>query len=465
LECKYIRKLQLEFERFRKNGESYPDQNPVDIVDPNRRKGLDREGHPFVKILFDWAEELLLKAVDQLREQERESKPKVANEDTNKRLRNLSKAVAQHLKERLEEESLMPKTQEQEDTLIREGVLLNPQFHRISVGEIRRMGYTVVSLGEAEDPGHVTIELEGEGLKITPVKPPLKPQRRNIDRLTAYFDVEGVTPTEKVTFTVRHRHELIAPLSRTLEVVEPEDQYTDRPDGIFFEKQNYTVHDNGTRTLTFIAKGKPFRVVNWASRDLVETTEPEAVVIMRGRELKVEKIDNDLWKGEVQVRGRGIGKRSRITLSIPTDDGLESTNANVEVVEKEPPPGVSIEIKVVSESMGLWRASWDRNNPNLLKVYAEHPTLSRYLGSEKEGYPGQKQAHFRILLAEIVAGKVVERILEQKMESNVTDFEEPKAYFFHQSEEMTSFLQIAHKIMISDGEAKMLIGKSVSEVD
>jgi hypothetical protein len=458
LDCKYIRKLQLEFEQFRKRGKQPPDYNPVDIVDPNRRRGLDRENHPFVKVLFKWAEEALQQLVDQVKEQEREPTGKVANEETDKRLRNLSKAVAQHLKERLEEESLMPRTPEQEAVLNKEGVLLNPQFQRITLGETKRMGYTVISFGEAEDPGHVTIELEGEGLKVTPLNPPLKPQRRNPERLTAYFDVKGVAPTENVTFTIRHKHELIAPVSRTLEVVEPIGPYADRPDGVFFENQHYTVHDNGTRTLTVIGKGKRFRSVDWASRNLLETTDPESIVIMRGRALKVEKIANDLWRGEVQIRGRGIGKRGRITLTIPIEDGIESTIASVEVVDKEPPPEVSIKIKVVPESMGLWRAAWDRNNPNLLKVYAKHPTLERYLGSEEDGYPGQKGAHFQILLAEIVAGKVVERILEQRMEANPTDFEEPKAYFFYQSEEMTSFLPTAHKIMISDGEAKMLIG-------
>lgn len=458
LDCKYIRTLQLEFEQFRKRGERHPDHNPVDIVDPNRRKGLEREGHPFVKTLFKWAEELLRKAVDKVKREESEQKQEVASAETNKRLRDLSKAVAQHLKERLEEKSLMPRTPEEEAALNREGVLLNPQFQRISVGEVRRMGYTVISFGEADDPEHVTVELDGEELNVTPLKPLLKPQRRNPDRLTAYFDVEGVAPTEKVTFTVRHKHELIAPVSRTLEVVEPEEPYTDRPDGIFFEKQNYTVHDNGTRTLTFVAKGKRFRAVNWALRDFVETTEPEAIAIMRGRALQVKKLANDLWRGEVHVRGRGIGKRSRITLSMPTEDGLETTNAIVEVVDKEPPSDVSIQIELVPESGGRWRAAWDRDNPNRLKVFGEHPTLARYLGCEEDGYPGQKHPHFRILLAEIVAGKVVERILEQEMDSNPTDFEEPNAYFFRHSDEMTSFLPIAHKIMISDGEAKMLIG-------
>lgn len=458
LECNYIRTLQLQFEEFRKRGGKPQEYNPVDIVDPTRRRGLDREGHLFVKKLFNWAEELLRKAVEQVKREEGERKRGVVSEETKKRRKDLSKAVAQHLKERLEDETLKPRTPEQEATLHTEGVLLNPQFQRIAVGETRRMGYTVVSFGKAEDPQHVTVEVDGEGLKVTPAKPLLKPQRRNPDRLTAYFEVEGVSPKEKVTLTVRHTHELIAPVSRTLEVVAAKDPYPNLPHGVFFEKQNYTVHDNGTRTLVFLAKGRRFRTVNWVSRDLVETTNPDAIAIMRGNTLKVESVSNDVWRGEVQVRGRGIGNRSRITLSIPTKDGRETTNATVEVVDKEEPLEVSIQIEIVPDSGGQWRAAWDRDKPYLLKIYGIHPILARYRGPEEDGYPGEKQPHCKILIAEIVAEKVVQRILEERIESNPRLFEEPNAFFFLHSDEMTSFLPIAHKIMISDSDAKKLVG-------
>ena len=64
-----------------------------------------------------------------------------------------------------------------------------------------------------------------------------------------------------------------------------------------------------------------------------------------------------------------------------------------------------VSVKLVSESGGTSRATWDRKNPNVLKVHAKHPTLSRYVGPETDGFPGQEELHFRILLAEIVAEK------------------------------------------------------------
>ena len=453
LDCDYIRTLQLEFEDFRKRNEKPPLNNPVDIVDPNRRKGLDYEGHPFVKKLFNWAEDLLRKEVEKAKGEESQRRREVANEETTRRLNDLSRAVARYLKERLEEETLAPRTPEQEAALNREGVLLNPQFQRIAVGEKKRMGYTVLSLGRGDDPPHVTVEVDGEGLKVNPREPLLKGQRKNPDRLTAYFEVEGVKTGED-RLTVRHKNELIAPVSRTLQIIEPGDPYANYPDAVSFENQHYSVHDNGTRTLVFVAKGRRFRTVHWAARDLVETSNPQAVAIMRGKALTVKNVSNDVWRGEIQIEGRGVGKRARITLSVPTKDGRETTNATVDVVSKEDPPQVSVQIRIVPDSYGPWRAAWDRDMPNHLKIYAQHPTIARYLGREHDRYPGQRSPQFRVLLAEIVAEKVVQRILEAKIESNPSLFEERNAFFFLYSEEMSSFLPMAHKIMISESDVQ-----------
>jgi len=166
LECPYVRELQLEFEQRRKDGLEILPENPVDIVDPNRRRGLDREAHPFVRKLFDWAEEILRALVDELKDDSRTKEKKVANDRTRKRLKALSKQVAEHLKKRIEEESLAPRTPEQQAVLQEEGVLLNPQFSKIEVGETRRLGYTVLSFGENEDPDHVSVTSSGKELVV-----------------------------------------------------------------------------------------------------------------------------------------------------------------------------------------------------------------------------------------------------------------------------------------------------------
>lgn len=454
LDCGYVRQLQLEFEARRKEGKEPVPHNPVDIVDPNRRRGLDRESHPFVKQLFEWAESLLRVAVEEVREEEGKKETRVANEETKKRLKTLSKAVAEYLQGRIEEETLAPRTKEQEAELQGEGVLLNPQFNRIAIGETRRLGYTVISFGQDEDPDHVKVTIEGRGVAVDNKEPPLRPQRRNADRLSAYFELLGVGPPGSIVLTVTHSNELIKPVSRILEVVEP--QEADLPYGLFFEKQNYTVHDNGVRTLCFVAKGQRFRAVDWNVRGLIQSSRPEAVTILRGNVIAVNPTGKDIWHGEAQVRGQGVGKTSVVSLSIPTKDGVETANTRVKVMEREEASGVSIDIQLVPDPGGQWRAAWDRDNPNLLKVFAEHPTLARYLGPRQEQYPGQGQPHFRVLLAEIVADKVVQRILDTKAFANPRLFADLQNFFFLYSEEMTSFLPIAHRSMLSDPDLARL---------
>jgi hypothetical protein len=457
LECEYIRKLQMDFEASRSEGRPPSQHNPVDIVDPNRRRGLDHEGHPFVKQLFEWAEGALRRVIDEIKSAERTEYRGVANDVTKKKLRDLSRAVAEHLKSRMDEEILGPRSPEQNAALQSEGVLLNPQFSRIAVGETKRMGYTVLSFGTGQDPTHVTVESNSDAIKITPARPTLHPQRRNPDRLTAYFEVHGVKLGQSVTLIVRNPNELIPPVERYLEVVEPEDPYEKLPAGLFFEQQQYTVHDNGTRTIRFIAKGKRFRQVEWDKKNLVESSNPSSVAILKGSTVVVDKVDKDVWQGELQIRGQGIGQKSRISLSVSSRDGTESSYASVEVVGKQEPSAISVEIDIVPESGGQWRAQWDRQKPNRLKVFAQHPTLARYLGSHEAGYPGQETPHFRVLLAEIVAEKVVQRILEGKLESNPSLFQDQMAFFFIHTEEMTSFLPIAHQIMVSEADAHELV--------
>jgi len=460
LHCSYIRDLQLDFEERRKNGEEPLEHNPVDIVDPTRRKGLDQD-HPLVKKLYVWGEGYLRLVVDELKAIEREKAKPVVSDETKRRLKEFSKAVADHFKKRLEEETLGVSTSEQEATLNREGVLLNPQFQRIAVGEIRRMGYTVLSLADEEDPEKVKVETDSEFLRVFPQNPRLSRQKKNPDRLTAYFEIEGVEPSEEVTLKVIHKlYPIIPPISRTLRIEEAEDPFAQYQYGLFFENQNYTVRNNGTRTLSFIAKGRKFRGVDWTSRDLVESSNPEAVVVLDGRNLKVEEPSKDVWKGKLRVEGRGIGSSSTITLSIATKTGPEITSASVNVVEKEE-SHVSIQIDLVNEDGGAWRAQWDRENQNRLKVFLKHPTLSRYLGTESQNYPGQEQPHFRILLAEVVAEKVVERILEKRREIEPRLYEEIP-YNFLQNDEMAKFLPIAHKVMISDIDAARLVKEIAS---
>jgi hypothetical protein len=87
--------------------------------------------------------------------------------------------------------------------------------------------------------------------------------------------------------------------------------------------------------------------------------------------------------------------------------GEETVTASITVSS---PASHAVVVELVPEEHPQ-RAVWDGN---ILKVSAADPSVSRYLGPQSEGWPGQESLHFRALLAEIVAFHVVRRIVEQR---------------------------------------------------
>ena len=59
--------------------------------------------------------------------------------------------------------------------------------------------------------------------------------------------------------------------------------------------------------------------------------------------------------------------------------------------------------------------------PNLLLVSARHKSLSRYLGPEPD-FEGQISAHFRVILAEIVAESVCRKSLTLEAKERTWEF-------------------------------------------
>ena len=90
----------------------------------------------------------------------------------------------------------------------------------------------------------------------------------------------------------------------------------------------------------------------------------------------------------------------------------------------------------------------------MLEIAARHPSLSRYLGSQSSGYPGQEKPHFRVLLAEIVADAVCSKIVVNREATGHYQDEDPDwNYFYHEySKLMTEFLPMAHSLQLPPSE-------------
>lgn len=156
--------------------------------------------------------------------------------------------------------------------------------------------------------------------------------------------------------------------------------------------------------------------------------------------------------GEVVVQGRRLqGKAVEITASINGDKAI----TKVKVTQKDD-SGVPIRFKIVSKPLGIYRAAWSAQEPNLLEISAVHDSIKRYLGPAPD-YLGQEEPYFRVLLAEIVAESVCRRALELEVKTKPWDFKDDfigspeivvNTVLSHLKRRVRDFVAIAHSIML-----------------
>ncbi len=126
---------------------------------------------------------------------------------------------------------------------------------------------------------------------------------------------------------------------------------------------------------------------------------------------------------------------------------VSGQRAEAEVISK--PNGNAIKIKLENEDFGNQRSRWQHDGSTLV-IAARHPSLHRYLGSEIERFPGQDKPQVKVLLAEIVAFAVCERILSRNIMSNPDEYRDDDfdAYVARRDELVTKFLPLAHESQV-----------------
>ena len=113
------------------------------------------------------------------------------------------------------------------------------------------------------------------------------------------------------------------------------------------------------------------------------------------------------------------------------------------------PVGAPIKIEIVADKdPGNQRSRWSANS---LRVFAKHPSVQRYLGPGPE-FTNQEQKHFRVLLAEIVAEAVCQRVLGKKALEDPDEYRDLDwdGYYADYTKLMTEFLPIAHESQVKD---------------
>lgn len=410
IECHAIDDLLEEYEELRDLGQDVTAENPRLLLDPSRRFGLEK-AHPFTKCLLEYPIQRLRKLLEEDRAREKKDRTDLGNRETRQRLDRLAKAASRFLKKQVDDlDQLGIGEDVDEDSFVREGLLLYPTFLNVTVGVERRMTLYVNRAAVTDSSAPVIIETDApESLAVIGSSHMLRPHRKKEDRLVCSFTVKGLSEAEDVTISARCTDLPIAEALAQVVIPKVEDRTFQVP--LEFERDEYRVHGGSEKTIMVYGETSEL------GTDEVEVNLYSDVSEIAGIQSKcslVPKAGTNFSEGQVRIYGRRLKAHTTIHARI---GDLEAT-AKVSVTEKSAGPdgGPRVIIKLKDEDFGNFRAIWadHEGRPNELRVAGRHESIARYLGPAKADgtFPGEDSPIYRVLLAEIVAEAVCRKSLQ-----------------------------------------------------
>lgn len=452
LECNYIDILLYEFDERLKNSATHPPENPTLLIDPNRQHGLTTV-HPFTKALFQIPSERLKSLIEKDKKEFKSDKAEVGSKEIKDKLDALAKAASKFLTQQVEDfEELTFGDNVDEKDFTKRGALIFPTYLRVGIGEIRPLSFYVNRTLFDKKGQEVKVNSDDKAISVLDSPFKLKAHPKKNDRLIGAFRVRGEKVKDSVYIEVNCPG--IPSVGAVIQVVENrvEDHIFTQP--LEFEHKSYHVKEGSTKTLKLFVKYP--ELVNQETEISITSSDNASVPVI-GRCHVVPVIGTNYALGEITIKGRRLIRGAvTITATINGDKAI----TKIKVIQKEE-KGVKIEIKLKDEDFGNFRALWAERDgkPNLLLISAKHDSIRRYLkyDPETKEWDGDKEPHFKVLLAEIVTESVCRKslILEAKTrawEFKFADFKGDDliadAVLAQLQKRVRSFAPIAHKIML-----------------
>ena len=441
LECTGIDQLAEEWDARREAGEEHPSENPMFILDPNRRGGLS-DGHPFASRLYELPARILKQQFEQDREERRTQRRDVEAKETTRRLQNLARAASQFMRDKLDDLNLpSPHDVLDKNALHEKGVSVAPTFTQIPVGTARTFyvrAHKRLDLPEGtplrvvlSKPAARAVEFAGTAtsLEIDPNFP---------DALRGAFVVRGLQEHRRVQIECRVGD--LNPVFAEVQVVAAEPIEPDIPGDFAFRHGEYRIRQGGRRNVVLRARFSRGDVPN-----VTFTLRDGQAAALRARAGFQRVPGTTYCEASVTVEGRRLGAKTELVAKTAT---LAAT-CTISVVAKEE-PGAELRFQLVNYSLGEnYRAVWDRREPNRLLITTRHESVSRYLGQEADGYPGQHDGTFRVLMAELISDNICRRIVEERVRALPHEFDSDRVYLMH-NRLMKEFTPLAHKIQLAN---------------
>jgi len=452
LDCPYIDTLVNEYDERYVAREPHPVSNPSRLIS-RRREGLAAD-HPFTQALFEAARERLKILVEEEREAEEERHRRIESKETKARLSRLAAAARRFM---------VKKMREFDEEIDLAGVVMDgrlvpdlaiiPGGCKLPPGE--RKTFSVVSRAELDAGTDVRLRIASgsSGIAISRKEITLRRHPKIENALRGTFKVEA-TADDGFGIIEAERNGFLAQAS--VEVGEPEIEIV-VPEELTFEKSSYNIVYGKRKGVKILA---PKSLVDLAGPIVhVTSTDPQHIVVRRQKvELRMSP-GGEYGIGQTQIEGRKLDAKAVLHAAL----GPALASAKAKVVQRRL-TGPPIEFRVVNEYWGPQRAIWSPPDGYLLKIAGRHQSIGRYLGPYEKGFPGQESPHFRVLLAEIGAASVCQRLLMEKDKRSTVRMDMDRVGFYYEHLRlMGEFLPIAHRAMLSKQEAEVLREKSVGE--
>ena len=437
LTCDYIDKVWNEFDERRERRLNASSDNPCPIFDPLRKAGMRRD-HPFTKALFSEALRRFRPLVEEERKREEKERVRVENDQTRKRLNALEIAAVKFMERHVSEEDVTrdPNDRVPDSKMLQKGFTLNPPFSQVVQGHSVRFWLNVKreAFPELSTEDSVEISCLTDEVSTSKHYAQLEPHPTQEEVLRAIWTIKGERPTKATGVKIR-----VGPIvaESHIEVLSSEKDKYDHVKELCFHRKRYTGIVGKAKTVEIFA---PYP-------SLIERPTPIAVSCNS----KCFRITGEQLLSPRPELGVAICKL-RIYANEPDCCGtlIAQVDASKAVAEISSvlPYGTPIKIELKDDRFENQRSKW---HGYTLQIATRHPSLHRYLGPPKE-FPGQEAKHFRVLLAEIVAEAVCQRVLGKRAGENPEEFQDADwdLYYAEYTKLMTEFLPIAHETQVKD---------------
>lgn len=439
IECETIDQLAEQWDKRREAGEEHTSDNPIFILDPNRRNPLT-ERHPFVARLYQTPIEILKQQFEQDKRDKESKSRQVESVETTKRLKALARAASQFMRKELDDLDLPSSDDVYDvDAFYRKGFAVSPEFAQIPVGATRLYYVRVHKKFGLPEGSAIDVRPSKKADRVIEVlrKPTdLERDPKHEDVLRGSFIVKGLRESQRVQIACSVGE--LDPVFTEVQVITADPIEPEIPNDFSFHRKEYTVRTGNRRNLLLRARFDRGRIptIEFKSKD------SQIIAIRNHQEFRHVK-GTTYFEASVTVEGRRIGSSTEIV----ADVGDRSSSCIVRAVEKEE-IGTDLKFELVDYSLGdNFRAVWDRKLQNRLLITTEHESVSRYLGSAADNYPGQHEGTFRVLLAELISDNICRRIVERHALARPQEFDSDRVYVMH-NRLMKEFTPLAHKIQL-----------------